>query len=223
MNMPNDEGKALLAQTKVSAGAYFRMKKLSQKKGLTIYELLQMMCDTALRYMDDRHNLTPDMEKAMSIFEHMDGWAKALNLADPTVKKKIGEAIYFLYDPDGEKKGTRAVHVTTPFFGNWQETFNIQDILERAICLLMPERYKRLRQLAVDKECKSIVELIDVLIDEHSKDADIEYFRQAFEDANRSEWGKKPHEGMPYRRRHEKHPDMFENETLNKEDDNKNE
>ena len=65
------------------------MKKLSEKKGLSIYELLQMMCDTALRYMDESHNLTPEMEKAMSIFEHMEGWKNALNLADPTVKKKI--------------------------------------------------------------------------------------------------------------------------------------
>lgn len=221
MENTKDEGKALLAQTKVSAGAYFRMKKLSQKKGLTIYELLQMMCDTALRYMDEKHNLTPEMEKAMSIFEHMDGWAKALNLADPSVQKKIGEATYFIYDPDGNKKGTRAVHVTTPYFGDWSETYNIQDILERTICLLMPERYKRLRQLAVDKECKNVVELIDVLIDEHSKDADIAFFREAFEDANRSEWGKKPHEGMPYRRRHEKHPDMFEQENIKNNEEDK--
>lgn len=209
----NDEGRYLQVQTKLLPGAYFRMKKLSEKKGLSIYELLQMMCDTALRYMDESHNLTPEMEKAMSIFEHMEGWKNALNLADPTVKKKIGEAIYFIYDPDGQKKGTRAVHVTQPYFGNWQETFNIQDILERAICLLMPERYKRLRQLAVEKHCSSILELIDTLIDEHSKDSDVEFFRQAFEDANRGDFGQQQHE-HPYRRRHEKSDDTLFKEEL---------
>ena len=187
--------------TKLSCEAYARMERLSKKKGLTTYEMIQMVCDTLIRYMDDRHNLTPEMEQAMSIFEHLEGWKNAFNLADTTTQPSITEATYYLRDPD--KKGVRGVHVEIPFMGQWTQTYNIQEILEQTICLLMPERYKRLRLLAVDNNCSSILQLVDMLIDEHSKDADVAVMRQGFEDANRSDYGKKPADA-PYKRKHYK-------------------
>lgn len=209
-------------QTKVHPFIHHRLEKIAKKKGISVYEMLQMVCDTLTRYMDDRHNLTPEMEKAMSIFEHMEGWANALNLADPTVQKIIGEATYFFYDPEGKKKGCRAIHVTKPFFGNWEQNINIQEILERTICLLMPERYSRLRKLAVDKECSSIVELIDTLIDEHSQDEDVKFFREAFEDAERSDYGKQPWQ-QPFKRHLHKDPYFQELNLQTDEDNNRDE
>ena len=217
-----DEKKYIKKQTKVHPFIHHRLEKIAKKKGISVYEMLQMVCDTLARYMDDRHNLTPEMEKAMSIFEHMEGWANALNLADPTVQKIIGEATYFFYDPEGKKKGCRAIHVTKPFFGNWEQNINIQEILERTICLLMPERYSRLRKLAVDKECSSIVELIDTLIDEHSQDEDVKFFREAFEDAERSDYGKQPWQ-QPFKRHLHKDPYFQELNLQTDEDNNRDE
>lgn len=217
-----DEKKYIKKQTKVHPFIHHRLEKIAKKKGISVYEMLQMVCDTLTRYMDDRHNLTPEMEKAMSIFEHMEGWANALNLADPTVQKIIGEATYFFYDPEGKKKGCRAIHVTKPFFGNWEQNINIQEILERTICLLMPERYSRLRKLAVDKECSSIVELIDTLIDEHSQDEDVKFFREAFEDAERSDYGKQPWQ-QPFKRHLHKDPYFQELNLQTDEDNNRDE
>lgn len=214
--MQDNERYQVLA-TKVSNEAWTRINRLARKKGLTIYELVQMVCDTLIRYMDDRHNLTGEMEKAMAIFEHLEGWAQALNLADPTVDKTIGEATYYLYDPDGKKKGTRAVHVMRPFFGNWTEDTNIQHILEKTINNIIPERYRRLRLLATDLDCKSLLELIDTLIDLHAKDCDLKALREEFEDADRSEWGVKPKTDGPYKRHHSKQLDIFAEEERKKE------
>jgi len=224
-----DKPKYRKQQTKVHPFIHHRLEKIAQKKGISVYQMLQMVCDTLARYMDDKHNLTPEMEKAMSIFEHMEGWKKALNLADPTVQKKIGEATYFLYDPKGKRKGFRAVHVTRPLeknsgetlnaIGDWQQTINIQDILERTICLTMPERYIRLRRLAATKDCNGIVELIDTLIDEHSQDEDVRFFREAFEDADRSEYGVKPWTA-PFKRKHHKDP-YFQELNLKTDEDNR--
>lgn len=195
------EDKFRVMATKVSNEARESFMKICAAKGMTPYELLQIVIDTLIRYMDDRHNLTPEMEQAMSIFEHLEGWKNAFNLADPTTQPSITEATYYLRDPD--KKGVRGVHVEIPFMGQWTQTYNIQEILEQTICLLMPERYKRLRLLAVDNNCSSILQLIDGLIDEHSKDADLAAMRQGFEDANRSDFGKKPADA-PYKRKHYK-------------------
>lgn len=196
-----------MMQTKVSPFVYARIKRIAKMKGISDYALIQMVVDTLVRYMDDRHNLTPEMEQAMSIFEHMEGWADAMNHADPSVNRIIGEAIYFLFDGDGRKKGCRAVHVTKPFFGNWSEDMNIQHILERCICLLMPERYRRLRALAVDMDCSSLLELFDRLIDHHSTDADLREFRQCFEDADRTANGSTLAYGQRTKRKKHSSPD----------------
>ncbi len=170
---------------------------------MSLYEMAQMVYDTLVRYMDDRHNLTAEMEQAMSIFDHMVGWKGQMNLAD-TGAKTASEATYYMTSDD--KEGVRAVHVSKPFFGEPQETANIQDILERTICLLMPQRYARLRRLAVEMECNSILQLIDTLIDTNSREAELKELRRGFEDADRSEFGRKPWE-QPFKRHHHRTPD----------------
>ena len=196
-----DNGYEVVA-TKVRKEANERLEALCRSKGMTKYDLLQMMCDTIIRYMDDRHNLTPEIEQAMSIFEHLRGWGGAFNLSDSTSEPEIMEATYYLRD--NNKPGVRGVHVDRPWLENsdtWEQTYNVQEILEKTICLLFPERYRRLRLLAVDNECSSILQLIDMLIDEHSKDADVAVMRKGFEDADRSEYGRKPADS-PYKRKH---------------------
>lgn len=210
--MQNDD-KFKVMGTKVSPHAEARVNRLAKKKGLSVYVMVQMVIDTILRYCDDRHNLTPEMELAMSVFEHMSGWKDAFNLADPTAEKEVGEATYFLFDPTGKKKGCRAVHVKRPFFGNWEEDVNIQHIIERTINLITPERYVRLRQLAVDMDCNSILQLIDVLLDHHSHEADMAAMRKDFEDADRSEFGIKPKTDGPYKRHHGKQLNFINDET----------
>lgn len=196
-----------VVNTKISNLAYERLNKIACKKGLSIYELIQMVCDTLIRYMDDRHNLTPEMERAMSIFEHMIGWQGAVNLADPTISPEVCEATYYL-TADG-KKGVRAVHVEKPFFGHWRATENIQQILEITIELLIPQRYRRLRALAVELDCTSLLDLFDHLIDYHTHEQDVAALRHEFEDADRNEYGKKP-TSTAYKRHHKQANTMFE-------------
>lgn len=193
--------------TKMSSAANKRIEKIARKKGLTKYDLIQMVCDTIIRYMDDEHNLTPEMERAMSIFEHMVGWKDAFNLADPYTTPEVVEATYYLTGEN--KRGVRGVHVKMPFFGTWTQTANIQQIIERTICQLSPERYRRLRALAVEMDCSSLLDLFDALIDYHAKEQDVASMREEFEDANRSEYGQKPVSNA-YKRHHKATMDMFE-------------
>jgi hypothetical protein len=190
--------------TKLSEEAQRRLDAISEKKGISRYTLMQMVADVIIRYMDDRHNLTPEIERLMTIFEHLNGWENCFNLADYTTTPEIHEAIYFFTDP--QKKGMRAVHVERPWLEGsqeWTQTYNLQEIFERMVCLLMPERYRRLRLLAIQNNCSSILELVDTLIDEHTNDADLRLLRMEFEDADRSEFGKKPVDA-PYKRKHYK-------------------
>ena len=89
--------------------------------------------------------------------------------------------------------------------------YNIQQMMERFICLTMPERYRRLRAMAALADCNSILELLDHLVDTYSKDEDLKEYREGFEDNDRSDWGIKPQD-EPYKRRHTRRMESLEDE-----------
>lgn len=185
----SNQDKHVVVATKLSRPAAERLAKIAKHKGMTIYELIQMVCDTLIRYMDDRHNLSEEMERAMSIFEHMVGWADALNLADPTVQKEIAQAVYIFQDANGEKKGFRAVMVDKPFMGQWTEDQNVMDIFERIFNICMPELYMKLFRARIILDCERVSEVINLLADAqvimHLNDE----YRKDFEDADRADNG----------------------------------
>lgn len=209
----DDEGKFVTVAGKVSTWCYGRLSRILRKRGLNIYQMIQNFCDSIVRNMDDRHNLTPESEKIMATFEHMIGWEDNFNLGDPNVKPEVSEATYYLTDEDG-KKGVRVMHVEKPFFGQWTQNFNIQQILERFMCLTFPQLYKRMRFIAVCRQCASIFELLTEIVAELEEEEKKRELLEDFEDANRGDWGQKPHE-HPYRRRHEKSDDtLFKDELI---------
>ena len=184
-----DEHTVVVA-TKLLRTSAERLAKIAKKKDMTIYVLIQMVCDTLIRYMDDRHNLSEEMERAMSIFEHMVGWADSLNLADPTVQKEIAQAVYIFQDSEAKKKGFRAVMVSKPWMGIWDETANVMDIFERIFNICMPELYMKLFRARIILGCERVSEVINMLVDAEVIMRLNGELRQDFEDAARMENGK---------------------------------
>lgn len=178
-----------MINTKLSPEAFDKIYRLAAKLKMKPYEMLQMCADTLIRYMDDRYNLTPEMEKLMAVFEDMTGWRQAFNLADPFAKPQIEESTYFLGSKG--KKGVRAVHVERPFFGNFKQTSNVPQIVDRTLELIVPNLYRRLRLICVEYECHSVLELLQTMIDEQNiTDRNHEEVRKQFEDCNRADNGK---------------------------------
>lgn len=208
--MEKSENKWRVTASKISDFADARLDVLCKKKGLTRYELIQMIVDTLIRYMDDQHNLSYEMEQAMSIFEHLAGWKEAFNLADYTTEWEVQDAIYFIGNP--KKKGIRACFVSKPFMGLWTQNFNVQQIVEQFLNYISPERYKRMRQIAFDEGCSSLLEFFDRIIDIFSSNADLKSLRQPFEDNDRSDYGRKPADA-PYVRKHHKDIETFDKQT----------
>lgn len=205
----SDKDKYKVVATKVSPFVKNQIARLCKKKGLTEYEMLQMMCDCLVRYMDDRHNLTPELEQAMSIFEHMDGWKGAYNLADPTAEREVYEAVYITADGGGKRKGFRASMVRKPFMGVWEQTDNVVSIYERLTEILLPEMYRKLRRLAVDMDCNSIVDMLHTMIDSQTILELNKEYRKEFEDANRAENNKPLEYGRRTRRKKTYTPDTL--------------
>ena len=182
--------KHVLVATKLNRTAAEQLSRIAKAKGLSIYGLIQMVCDTLIRYMDDRHNLSEEMERAMSVFEHLTGWSDALNLADPTVHKEVAQAVYILQDADGEKKGFRATMVNKPFMGIWEQTDNVMDIFERIFNICMPELYMKLFRARIILGCERVSEVINMLADAEVVMHLNGELRKEFEDAARADNGK---------------------------------
>lgn len=185
--MAQQNEKYQVVSTKLSNESYRLLFQLCARKELTIYEFLQMVCDTLIRYMDDRHNMTPEMEQSMSIFDHMEGWKNAFNLCDHTAQPEVHEATYY-FSEEG-KTGSRAIHVEIPWMGEEVATCNIQEILERTLCLLIPDRYKRLRRNAAMHHKASIISYLDMLLNRDDSEEDLRELRQPFMDCRRSKYG----------------------------------
>lgn len=207
--MEQDDRKVVA--TKISLPAWRRLVRVLHKIGVTSYALMQNFIDVVIRMGDDKHSLTPETEALKSAFENVQGWDKQFNLADPDAHPEITEATYYLRDR--EKRGVRVVHVEQPFFGQWTQTFNVKQILEKFLCLTFPHLYKRLRLIAVTRECGSILELLTVLVNEAESEEDKAELRRPFEDAERSEWGRKPHTA-PYKIHHRHSVDEMETPDL---------
>ena len=214
-----DEGNFVSVAGKISTWSYGRIMRILKSKGLNIYQMIQNFCDTIIRYMDDRHNRTPEVEKAMNMFEHMSGWENNFNLCDPNAKPEVSEATYYLSDfaKDG-KKGVRVVHVERPFFDKWVQTFNVQQILEKFMCLTFPSLYRRLRFIAVCRECTSILELLIDVVGELEREEDKKELLRPFEDADRAENGKPLEYGQRTRQTKNRDKDYME---FNFNEDNK--
>jgi hypothetical protein len=191
----NDE-KYKNVSSKLSKYSIERLTRIAHKKKMSIYTLIQMVCDTIIRYMDDQHNLSEEIERAMATLEHMTGWADALNLADPTVNKEVAQAVYIFQDADGEKKGFRATMVDKPWMGVWKQTENVMDIFERIFNICMPELYMKLVRARIILGCERVSEVINKLADAEVIMRLNGEFRQEFEDAARADNGKDYGYGM---------------------------
>ena len=215
--MRENSDKYVVLGTKVRPDFRETFRDICEKKGISVYSAMQMMVDTFVRYTDDRHNLSGEMEHLISVFEHMDGWKAAFNLADPVAERRIEEAVYLL--AADARKGARAVMVRRPFCGSPTETANIQSIMERMVEALCPERYRRLRALAVEMDCSSILELIDLMIDRHTMEVLNEQYRAGFIDNNRHDFGKPVEYGQRTKRKHHKTVDGMQQQLDFKDQD----
>ena len=181
----------IVVNTKVTAEAYARLKAICKQHDFTLYDMLQMLCDCIIRFMDDRHNLSDNLVRIIRMFEDLPGWKTATRLTEDLTDAQVMEAFYVLRHPKGTG-ASRIVHVTRPMLDGdpegWIATHNIQLQLERFIELTAPSLYKHLRMLAVDLGTESLLDTIHIIANLYKENEDEKELRLQFEN---NDW----HEG----------------------------
>lgn len=208
-----NDNKVVQLQTKVSCEVYARLEAICKKYDFSIFQLLRMLCDCIIRFMDDKHNLDENLARIIRMFENLPGWKKSICLAESTSEMDIVEAIYIL-----RKKGDagyRMVMVDRPMMDGdadgWQCTYNIQRIFERLVEVTNPSLYRQLRSIAVELECESLYDLVSRLASMFFNNPDDEELRKQFESID---WhkGHQMHDDTRFVRRNNK--TMEQAETL---------
>ena len=220
------ENKTMQVQTKVSADAYARLEAIGNKYGFSIFQLLRMLLDCIIRFMDDQHNLSEDLQRVIRMFDNMRGWGRSICLAADDQELVIDGVIYILRAKDNN--GKRLVMVEykecddpdkVEKFAN-NTTYNIQTILERVVEIINPGLYKHLRMLAVDEfNTESVYDTLSAIINLYKPNDKEDEFRKEFED---NDWhkGAKMHDDVRTKRRHFISKDYFEGQQRLFDNDN---
>ena len=192
----------LVIGTKVTASAKARLLAICKQYNFSMFDMLQMMCDCLIRYMDDRHNLDESLIRIIRMFEGLPGWKTALRLTEDMSDAQVMEAFYVLRRPKGTG-ASRLVHVVRPMMEGdaegWQATYNVQEQLERFIELTNESLYRHLRVIGVELGTKSFLDTLHRIADAYAENPDEVELRLQFE---QNDWhkGAQMHDRQQYKR-----------------------
>jgi hypothetical protein len=170
-----------------------------------VYHLLQWFAYTVIRAAHPLHQMTPEIQKLMTLLESDAGWQTAFNLVAPD-RKKIAQVVLIL-EQEGHK-GFGAVMIDRPFMGEARMTECTDDILERVCEVTMHGIYRRLRLMGGQLGCNNLSDVLLTMIDAQSIiELEEENRIQMQGEAQFSESGKRIEYGKRTKAKHHRTPD----------------
>lgn len=160
------------------------------------YHLLMHFIMAMIRAANQRHSLSPQMEKLINVLDLDVGWQKAMNLAAPNGKFSIAQMLLII-EQEG-KRGFGAVMIDKPYMGECEQTESSEDIFQRVFNIIYPHTYIRMRTLKKQYHVNTWRELLEKMIDEQTDILQEETDREEMQGVNdyatnnrRLEYGKK--------------------------------
>lgn len=148
--------------TKVSPAMAEVINSICDSLGVDVYHLLQQFLYTLVRASSPEHELSPEIQKILTMMESDAGWQNALNLCNPD-GLSVSQCILILEQKD--KKGFGMVMVDKPFMDSVLQTECVDDIIERVTEVGMHGIYRRLRRLGAKLGCHHLSDILLTMID----------------------------------------------------------
>ena len=175
--------------TKVTPDSHEMLERICAKRNVSIYNLLGMCIDTIIRYMDDRHNLSAEMQSVIRLFDESCLSERCLYIGDPGASMAATDAIYLVGSHN--RSGSKAVLVESDAFGGRTEDWNATHIFDKVLNVCCPSLYKRLRLKALAMNLQSAFSVIDTILSQSDIEDDLATLRSEFEDCRRTDFGQK--------------------------------
>lgn len=209
-NQKNTEDGWVMLNAKVPPHIGKLFNILAQQRGMTSYELLQLLINGFITAAKHEGPLTPELRLLIDSLKLDVAFSKAFNFASPTATAEIAQMILILQQPG--RKGFGLMMIDRPFLGNAAVTHCIDTILERVTEVGMADLYKELRQIGVKLDSQSVRETLVRMCDAqlisilNGEDADEMPGMGNFHD-----FGKQVEYGKRYKRKPRRTPDSLAN------------
>ena len=157
-----------LVQTKVPTHIKQLLDILSKQRGMSTYELLQLLINAFITAAKANGPLSPQMKTLIEMLQTDTSWKGAFSFTGLSGSTDVEQAILILRQRDQAgraKPGFGLVMVDHPFCGGTTMTVCVDDILERVVEVSMKGLYKQLRQIGVSLETESMRETLTLLCD----------------------------------------------------------
>ena len=141
---------------------------IAKSRGTDIYGLLGLFVQAIIRAAKATTDVSPDMKLVLEMLEMDSNWNNAFNFANPSARQDIAQVVLVLQQHDGKepRNGFGLVMIDKPFMGaEAQQTFCVDDILERVAEVAMSGLYKELRQVGVSLGSDSLRETLITMCD----------------------------------------------------------
>jgi len=162
----NTDNKSIIISTKVTPNAANKFNAAAERMGMNSgYELVQLVIDCLLRYIDAPSHATNELKRMMQIFDDFTYSTGRLRLTNAPIgsDSQITKAIYFVRN--AQKKYEYLVKVDKPFMGNANEDYNVQTMFKDFLSCAFPRQWAKLtdiaRAIGTDNELEAFQYLLD--------------------------------------------------------------
>ena len=203
-----------LVQTKVPTHIKQLLDILAGQRGMSTYELLQLLINGFITAAKASGPLSPQMKTLIEMLQTDTSWKGAFSFTGLSGSTDVEQAILIMRQRDQAgraKPGFGIAMIDHPCCGGTTMTLCVDDILERILKVSMPGLYNRLDRVGQKLCCTShretltlLSEYMDDSINKEEELSELPGYGEYHEYGKRIEYEKK------YKRKHHKSPDSID-------------
>lgn len=210
--MKDNEESYELVQTKVPKHIKLLLDILSEMRGMSTYELLQLLINGYISYAKASTEVPDEFRNLYESLKFDTAWNNAYNFASPTAQQDIAQMILVLQQPG--RNGFGMMMVNKPFMSDAYQTMCVPEIVQRVLEIALGFRdFVSLRQMVVYHEASDVLDMIKKMI--------VAQCILDIEDSNREElpgmgnnhdWGRSMDDIQKFKRKPHRTPDSVANQ-----------
>lgn len=201
-----------LVQTKVQKHVKQLLDILSEMRGMSTYELLQLLINGYISYAKASTEVPDEFRHLYESLKFDAAWNNAYNFASPTAQQDIAQMILVLQQPG--RNGFGMMMVNKPFMSDAYQTMCMPEIVQRVLEIALGFRdFVSLRQMVVYHEASDVLDMIrKMIVAQYILDIEDSDREELPGMGNNHEWGHSMDDIQKFKRKPHRTPDSVANQ-----------
>ena len=210
--MKDNEENYELVQTKVPKHVKQLLDILSEMRGMSTYELLQLLINGYISYAKASTEVPDEFRHLYESLKFDAAWNNAYNFASPTAQQDIAQMILVLQQPG--RNGFGMMMVNKPFMSDAYQTMCMPEIVQRVLEIALGFRdFVSLRQMVVYHEASDVLDMIrKMIVAQYIIDIENSDREELPGIGNNHDWGRSMADIQKFKRKPHRTPDSVANQ-----------